>query len=37
MALWNKNDQGKFGGYKSSHAGLTVQELTMPLIMIEKP
>ena len=35
LALWNRDDRGAFDEYRSSHAGLTTEELGVPLILIE--
>jgi hypothetical protein len=35
-ALWYRNNQGGYHDYKGAHAGLTPDEMTVPLIVIEK-
>jgi len=36
IALWYKDNNGEFNDIKDSHGGLTEEELTVPLIVIEK-
>lgn len=36
VALWYKDINGEFNDFKGAHAGLTKEELTVPLIVIEK-
>jgi len=36
IALWYKDSNGEYNDFKGSHAGLTKEELTVPLIIIEK-
>ena len=35
-ALWYKDVNGEYQDYKGDHAGMTVEELTVPLIVVEK-
>lgn len=35
-ALWYKDVNGKYNDFKGAHAGLTKEEMTVPLIIIEK-
>lgn len=36
IALWYKDINGAYNDFKSAHAGLTKEELTVPLIVIQK-
>jgi len=36
IAIWYKNINGEFTNFKGTHAGLSNEELTVPLITIEK-
>lgn len=36
IALWYKDINGDYNDFKSAHAGLTKEELTVPLIVIQK-
>ncbi len=36
FALWYDDSNGEFNDFKGAHAGLTKEELTVPLIMVEK-
>lgn len=36
IALWYKDNHGEFNDFKASHAGLTEEEMLVPLIIVEK-
>lgn len=36
VELWYKDINGEFNDFKGGHAGLTEEEMTVPLIVIEK-
>jgi hypothetical protein len=36
IELWYRNSQGKYHDYAANHAGLRPEEMTVPLIMIER-
>jgi hypothetical protein len=37
IGLWYKDIAGEYHDFKASHAGLTQEELTVPLIAVERP
>lgn len=37
IALWYKDANGEYNAFKGAHAGLTSEELSVPLIVIERP
>jgi hypothetical protein len=34
--LWFRDEQGQSSGHKAAHAGLLPEEMTVPLILIER-